>query len=424
MEQQVQHLKEGFLQMQTKQELVDLINQSKKVLYPEDEQKIGIKKITYYANSKLCKKRYKTFVVKKKSGGERIIQAPIKGFKSILKPLNLIFQTVFEPHKNAFGFVPQMSIVDNAKRHVGKNFVYNIDLKDFFHSFDRNAVKMGIWFYGFKMEKSKEPLAYLLACLCTHETEIDGKSVSVLPQGNPCSPTLTNLLCTKLDKRLNGLARRFGATYSRYADDITFSCNRGIFEKDEFQAELKRIIEEDQGLEIQPTKTRLQGSGFRQDATGLTVNEKVNVQPRYTKQIRIYLHLWKKYGYAKASSIFAKQYKLDRGHVKSPNAKLENVLSGKLEYLKMVKGENDSTYNTLKLRFEVLANKNVEIENIVAIWEKDGIEAAAKTNENRKRRKGEESKWQDLKKQLQTRRKGNYVSFEDFLFSNPDKINL
>ncbi|MBR9833500.1 RNA-directed DNA polymerase [bacterium] len=387
MEQQVKQLKEGFLQMQTKQELADVLNLAKKVLYPNDDQKIELKNITYHGNSKFSKNRYKTFVVKKKSGGERIIQAPKKEFKSILKPLNLVFQTVFEPHKNAFGFVPQKSIVDNANRHVSKNFVYNLDLKDFFHSFDRNAVKMGIWFYGFKMDKTKESLAYLLACLCTHETEIGGKSEFVLPQGNPCSPTLTNLLCTKLDRRLNGLARRFGAEYSRYADDITFSANKNAFKNEDFQKELKRIIEDDQQLEIQPKKTRLQGRNYRQDATGLTVNEKVNVQPRYTKQIRHYLYLWKKYGYNKAATIFTAGYSDNRGHVKSPNAKLENVLSGKLEYLKMVKGEDDSTYQTLKKRFDILANRDVEIEKIVAIWEKEGIEAAAKANEKRKQSK-------------------------------------
>lgn len=414
MEQQVKQLKEGFLQMQTKQDLRDLINLAKKELYPNDEQRIELKKITYYANSKLCKKRYKTFVVKKKSGGERTIQAPLKGFKSILKPLNLIFQTVFEPHKNTFGFVPQKSIVDNAKRHIGKNFVYNIDLKDFFHSFDRNAVKMGIWFYGFKMDKTKEPLAYLLACLCTHETEINGKSKFVLPQGNPCSPTLTNLLCAKLDRRLNGLARRFGAEYSRYADDITFSANKNTFKNEDFQKELKRIIEDDQQLEIQPKKTRLQGRNYRQDATGLTVNDKVNVQPRYTKQIRHYLYLWKKYGYNKAATIFTAGYSDNRGHVKSPNAKLENVISGKLEYLKMVKGEDDSTYQTLKKRFDILANRDVEIENIVAIWEKEGIEAAAKANEERKQPK--------TSKKVKSNKYTKYVDVVEF-FGLPDNMD-
>lgn len=227
-------------------------------------------------------------------------------------------------------------------------------------------------FEPFNLNGDKEPLAFLLASLCTHPFEIDGEVKTVLPQGSPTSPTLTNILCKKLDRRLTGLAYRFGATYTRYADDITFSSPHNIYNDEEFNKELKRIIEEDQKLIINPKKTRLQKAGYRQVATGLIVNHKVNVRRRYLKQIRMWLYYWEKYGYEKAEQIFKRDYIADKGHVKNVNAHLVNVLDGKLEFLQMVKGVEDGTYKRLKERFNELTgmkdkkdNEKIDLESVV-----------------------------------------------------------
>ncbi|MCS6834005.1 MAG: reverse transcriptase domain-containing protein, partial [Flammeovirgaceae bacterium] len=138
-------------------------------------------------------------------------------------------------------------------------------MKDFFHTFDRNRVKMAFMYEPFNLKGDREPLAFLLASLCTHPLEIEGEIKTVLPQGSPTSPTLTNILCRKLDRRLTGLANRFGATYTRYADDITFSSSHNIYKDEEFEKELKRIIEEDRKLVINEEKTRLQKATYRQE---------------------------------------------------------------------------------------------------------------------------------------------------------------
>ena len=268
------------------------------------------------------------------------------------------------------------SIVDNAKKHVGHHYVLNMDLKDFFHTFDRNRVKMGFMYEPFNLNGDKESLAFLLASLCTHPFEIDGEVQTILPQGSPTSPTLTNILCKKLDRRLSGLAKRFGATYTRYADDITFSSSHNIYNDEDFNYELKRIIEEDQKLIINPKKTRLQKTDYRQEVTGLIVNDKVNVHRRYVKQIRMWLYYWEKYGYEKAEVIFKKDYIADKGHVKNNNAQLMNVLDGKLEFLKMVKGEKDGTYKKLKHRYGKLAENINPLNEVIKLWEKEGIELA------------------------------------------------
>jgi RNA-directed DNA polymerase len=370
-----QELTKSLNAIRGKEDLLQLFNQSLLYIYGEKAHPIELKKLTYYANPKFSKRRYTTFSIKKKSGAERIIQAPQKGLKSILKALNLILQSMVEPHYAATGFVPGKSIVDNAKKHTGSHYVYNIDIKDFFHSFNRNTVKLALMKAPFNLNNDREPLAFLLASLSTHPTEINGDISFVLPQGSPASPTLSNILCATLDRRLNGLAKRMNINYSRYADDITFSSNHNVFNDEEFQKELIRIIE-DQKLTVNPSKTRLQKKGYRQEATGLTVNEKVNVQRRYIKTLRMWLYYWEKYGFNKAEDIFRKDYQLDKGHVKNGTPSLVNVLDGKLEFLKMVKGAEDPLYKKLKQRFEKLNPVKNQIDHLLSIWEKKGIENA------------------------------------------------
>ena len=238
---------------------------------------------------------------------------------------------------------------------------------------------MGFMSAPFDLKGEKEPLAFLLASLCTHPFEVDGAIRTVLPQGSPTSPTLTNILCKKLDRRLNGLAKRFGATFTRYADDITFSSSHNFYSDEKFTKELRRIIEVDQQLAINPKKTRLQKDAYRQEVTGLIVNEKVNVRRRYVKQIRMWLYYWEKYGYDRAERVFRKDYVLDKGHVKDHDARFVMVLHGKLEFLKMVKGEGDGTYRGLKERFDILKQSGrhrFPMEDILSILEKQGLEAA------------------------------------------------
>ncbi len=374
-ETQIKSIRNQFQSIENKNDLLKLINYVSKIYYRNDTSKMKLSQLTYYADPYKSKNRYRTFQIKKKSGENRTINAPNRGLNKILKILNLIFQCVSEPHRLAFGFVPEKSIVDNAKIHINQNYVYNIDLKDFFHSFDRNRVKMTFILKPFNLNGHKEPIAFMLASLCTHPLLLNEEEKVVLPQGSPTSPTLTNAICVKLDRRLNGLAKKMGVKYSRYADDITFSSTRNIFKNPAFTDELNRIIE-DQKLKINPKKTRLQSKDYRQEVTGLKVNDKINVQTRYIKQLRMWLYYWEKYGLYRAQQLFINDYKKDKGHLIKNPAHLSNVVEGKLLYLKMVKGENDSTYLKLKERYDLLINKNSQINSILDIWEKEGIDKA------------------------------------------------
>jgi RNA-directed DNA polymerase len=366
---QISYIQTTFSSLKSKEDFLDLLNKVKKFMEGENATPFSLSFFTQYVNPKFCEyDRYYIFKIKKKSGGERTIMAPYDELKGILQCFNVVLQTVFTPHPNATGFVQGKSIAIGAQMHIGKNYVYNIDLKDFFHSFERKRVK---WMFTQAPFNLSEPLAFLLASLCTHPIEIEGQTRIILPQGAPTSPTLTNILSYALDKKLSGLAKRFGATYSRYADDITFSSNKSIFKKEAFLSELHRIITS-QGLTINEKKTRLQEKGYRQEVTGLIVNEKVNTYRRYVKQLRMWLHYIETYGYKKAETLFKKDYvkeKEERSWVH-----MENVLEGKLLYLKMVKGEQDPTCLKLQDRF----NKafGLDIEKLLQVWEREGIEKA------------------------------------------------
>jgi RNA-directed DNA polymerase len=359
-----------FKTIRTIDDLLILLNETKELMYGKEYSPIRKKSLNYYANPKLCKNRYRKFEIKKKSGGVRLINSPHNGLKSILKVLNVIFQQVYETKPMVVGFAPNKSIVDGAKVHVGKNYVFNIDLKDFFHSFDQKRLKYALMKAPFDLRgEHREKIAYFISCLCTHPFTVNGEIINVLPQGSPTSPFITNFLCEKLDVRLTGLAKRFGCNYSRYADDISFSNNKNVFTDIEFQTELKRIIEENQKLKLNDKKTRLLSKvgKVRQEVTGLTVNEKVNVRRSYTKQIRMLLYYWETYGIEKAQNIYSLHSSINKSRSKGISTDLKNVISGKLLYLKMVKGNDDPTFLTLKLRFDELTGNKKELKSEVKI---------------------------------------------------------
>jgi len=366
--------KNAFENLKTKEDLLDVLNHAKKLLYPNAKkiEYFDLKKLCYYSNFNIRKNAYKQFDIRKKNGGIRTILAPVKSLKIIQKCLNLIFNTLFRPSKQATGFVLERSVVTNAKFHVGKQYVYNIDLKDFFPSIQIHRVKAVLKISPFNLS---DEIAFMIANLCCHN--------GVLPQGAPTSPTLSNIICQNLDKQLHKLAKQTKANYSRYADDITFSSDINSFKPNgKFNKSLKKIIKQ-QNFTINTEKTRLQNTAFRQEVTGLIVNEQVNVTRRYLRQIRAMLNNWQKLGLEQATTTFLQNYAKDKKHIKKDNLNFINVLSSKLEYLKMVRGYTDKIYLKYFEQYFLLCEKErlnlpeiINIENILNTWETAGIEKA------------------------------------------------
>lgn len=310
---------------------------------------------SYADPSKKVARRYKTFYIPKKNGKLREISAPNRNLKEILYYLNMMLGEVYQAGPSAMGFVKGRSIVDNANLHVGQNYVLNLDLSDFFTSVSQSRVCKRLQLAPFNFN---ENVAKVISGLCCKKLVKDGKKGYVLPQGAPTSPLLTNAVCDFLDKKLRHLSTRNGVKYSRYADDMTFSSMHNVYQEDKnFMKNLFSIIKEER-FTVNPGKTRLQKRGERQEVTGLTVNDKVNTAHKYTRELRNILYMWEKYGYKDAYARFYRHYKATKGHVKKGEPVLENVIIGKLDFLKMVKGENDAVYTKFRSRFEAL-NPNI-----------------------------------------------------------------
>ena len=334
--------------MKTVKEFARLLDEIKRDEFGSPKYKITEEQLLHFANVKIPK-RYKTFQIRKKSGGLREINAPCYQLGIVLFFTNNVLKSLYTPSPSAMGFAEGRSVVDNAKMHVGHHYVFNIDLKDFFPSIPQPRVWARLQLPPFNFTKE---IANVVAGLCCH-TNAD-KTLNVLPQGAATSPLLTNAICDTLDRRMRGVAKRFGLHYSRYADDMTFSSMHNVYQEgSDFRVEIKRIIEE-QGFTMNEAKTRLLKEGRRQEVTGLTVNEVINVSHQYISDLRWLLHVWETEGYAKAYSKFYPKYKKEKGYIKKGEPVMENVIGGKLNYLRMVRGENNESYQKLQMRYDKL----------------------------------------------------------------------
>ncbi len=238
---------------------------------------------------------YQRFRIPKKTGGERQISAPMPRLKRAQYWILDNILARVPVHPAAQGFVPGRSILTNAAPHVGRGVVVNLDLKDFFPTLTWKRVKGKFRGLGYP-----EAVATVLALICTEpdvdEIELDGQRLYAargprrLPQGAPTSPALTNLICLRLDKRLSGLAAKLGFTYTRYADDMTFSASGEAAAKASVLLKFVGEIVAAEGFTVHPDKTRVMRAHSRQEVTGLVVNERIAVPRDTLRRFRALLH--------------------------------------------------------------------------------------------------------------------------------------
>ncbi len=249
--------------------------------------------LTYHRGATVID-HYAHFSIPKRSGGMRAISAPKKQLRtaqswvltSILNRVNI--------HDAAMAFRPKRSILHNAQRHTGKQLVVRVDLKDFFPSIQFRRVKGLFTHLGYN-----EGVASILALLCTESPRValtlDGQKRHVaigerqLPQGACTSPAITNILCRRLDSRLTGIAKRYGFTYTRYADDLVFSHADKEAPTGMLFTRLRHIIAEE-GYVINEGKTRVMRPQHRQVVTGVVVNETPRLSRRDLRKFRAFLH--------------------------------------------------------------------------------------------------------------------------------------
>ncbi len=244
---------------------------------------------------------YVRFQVPKKTGGVRQISAPMPRLKAVQHWILNNILTKVETHDCAHGFRAGRSIVTNARPHVGAETIINLDLKDFFPSISYRRIKGLFRAFGYS-----EAAATIFGLLCTEpaveEVELDGRKYFVatgarhLPQGAPTSPALTNILCRRFDRRLLKTADELGFTYTRYADDLTFSASGESLRHLGNVLERVKAIVAHEGFTVHPDKTRVLRRSRQQDVTGVVVNSKLNVSRQELKRFRATLYQIEKDG--------------------------------------------------------------------------------------------------------------------------------
>jgi retron-type reverse transcriptase len=223
--------------------------------------------------------QYRSFTIPKRSGrGRRRILAPSPELKRLQRRILRLLLVGYDTHLRVTGFEPKKSIVTNAFEHFGSSVVIRFDIKDFFESVPAERV---LDFFH-RMGRCTDDAAQRLTELCTYQGH--------LPQGAPTSPRLASLVVYSLDARLYDVAVAWGANYTRYADDLTFSLRMDDPRKVRSLVRVVKSVVVDEGFRVNNRKLRILRKHQRQEITGLVINETVNVPRRKRRWLRAVEH--------------------------------------------------------------------------------------------------------------------------------------
>lgn len=219
---------------------------------------------------------YTVFSLRKRSGGFRAICAPDEQLHAVQQTIYRRILISVPVHPAATGFRPGTSVTENARPHLGKKQVLKVDLHDFFPSIRYTRVRALFEETGYP-----GPIARVLAELCCLKRK--------LPQGAPTSPALSNIIALSLDRKMTALAQSRGLTYTRYADDLTFSGDD--FSKDSLLSSVEQIVEEE-GFTLNRKKTRFLTEHKRKIITGVSISsgKKLTIPKAKKREIRKNVH--------------------------------------------------------------------------------------------------------------------------------------
>ncbi|WP_246154299.1 trypsin-like peptidase domain-containing protein [Methylobacterium oryzihabitans] len=298
---------------------------------------------------------YRKFELGSKKGKVRAIAAPNNRLKYIQRRIAVLLNQIYRVRNPVHGFVKEKSVKTNALSHLKKKYIVNIDLKDFFPSITENRV-IGV-LNSLGIERSVSQIIAKFCCCNGH-----------LPQGAPTSPVISNMICFKMDKSLMSMAKEMRLIYTRYADDITFSGYRpmtvlfegaapfpGRFDPNQLASELRQIISGN-GFVLNANKAHYADPNMRRMVTGLKINEIINVDRRYIRNIRSALYSVQTIGETAAQD----KYQIKYGGRSSLGAHLE----GKITWLRYIRGQSDPVFRAIAVRYNLCFPNRRKIEVI------------------------------------------------------------
>ena len=264
---------------------------------------------------------YRKFSIPKRRGGTREISSP---YPSLLECQRWIKENILDRdfvHYSAQAYTKSKSILSNASKHLDNHALLKIDVKDFFPSIKINWVVS--YFHSLGYAKN---VSFALASLCCLNGE--------LPQGAATSPSLSNILCRSLDKRLYRLAKAYELTYTRYADDIAIS---GRYIPNKLITDIRHILH-DYGFILNDKKTNLIIGNKQKIVTGIAVHgDKLALPRKYKRRLKQEIHFISTYGLI---SHISKKKIRDPHYLES--------LKGKVKFWLQVEPTNHFALNALK----------------------------------------------------------------------------
>jgi|AntRauTorckE5430_2_1112549.scaffolds.fasta_scaffold00366_10 hypothetical protein len=286
--------------------------------------------------------KYREYQIPKKTPGTfRQIEDPDDHLKKAQRHLNAHLQALYYQirHPAAYGFVTcptddhaPRNILSNATRHLGAQWLLNVDMQDFFHLIKEKHVAD---FFATPQLNFKKLTAKRLAALCCYKGR--------LPMGAPTSPAISNFIAYPLDVALQDFADDRGWTYTRYADDLSFSSLGVPITRDEVPDIAAIVVAHD--LKLNPAKSKLFGpDASEKSVTGLVLGpEGVALSQAYVQNLQD--------GIAKLSSVLDTRYLMPSGRKKNTLwvTEMEQRIRGRVEFAKSILPEDD----TLRIQLEM-----------------------------------------------------------------------
>jgi RNA-directed DNA polymerase len=296
---------------------------------------------------------YLTFEIPKPGSEEkRTIETPTGPLRMILDRVSDNLQWLYLDFLTdaAYGFVRSLkysrvkrNIYTNAKRHLGRKYMLNIDLDDFFYQVDIRKVKSIFSdFHHFSFDDNTEAL---LSDLVTYKGR--------LPMGSPTSPPMSNFATIGLDNELLSWASRSSFVYTRYVDDLSFSSNMQI-SRTHF-SQIMEIIQS-HAFKIDEKKTHWFGKDEVKEVTGLLLGDKITVPDQFITDLeREITNLREIIRY---SRLYPDAYVFEWID------KVKQGIGGKFAFLGMIYGKSSPVYSKLLSRFKTVDSPETELYSI------------------------------------------------------------
>lgn len=265
---------------------------------------------------------YVSYQIKKRNGSLREINAPKFNLKVVQRRFADYLLWNRKTDLNvSHGFELKRNISTGASKHVGKEVVINIDIKDFFQSINKTMIENAV-LEKFPYTKEIENIVELVSYK------------NHLPTGAPTSPVISNYVCEKLDLDLIKFCYENNLTYTRYADDLTFSTNQKMHYKT-LVNKISKILDQYE-FKLNEKKTKIYKKSYRQEVTGLVVNEKVNLTREFRYNLKALFFNWETKGYKYASNHFNIKYPYNQNFI--------TTVRGWVEFVGLVKGKKSEEY--------------------------------------------------------------------------------